>query len=236
MYDNECLSEEFQKIIKLVRFISQEHIVFTKEFLARQQHTPSLKNKQLRNFLSEDSKNNKNIEIDINFLKYILKYTEELEEFYTTKLLNRLTEENISFNHIRGKNKDSIISKVFHYRFGKNEKGQIATNKCLNDLLGFRIYIDEIKNYDSFTENLKTIIGTKDKINNRLKFNNSCKGNYKAVHIYFKGIDNKYFPWELQIWEKHQEKDNLDSHKNHKLGYLEWKEFASDDIIKIVER
>lgn len=235
MYRNKSVNEDLQRIMSLVEFISQEHIMFTHRFLDAQEQTPSLKTKRLRHFLQGSTEDN-NIEIEIEFLSYILNYLDDLGEFYTFELLMRILEEDIPYDHIREKNKDSIISKIFHYRFGKTESGQLSTNKCLNDLLGFRIYIDTINDYSSFTEELRQIIGTKDKRNNRLKFHNSCKGDYKAVHIYFNGIDNKYFPWELQIWDRHYAENNLHSHKNHKLGYLEWKNFAADDIIEIIER
>ncbi|MFD2830232.1 hypothetical protein [Corticicoccus populi] len=235
MSHKRLVNKDYSKIIKLVEFISSEHILFTKKFFQSQNNTPSLKNKQIRHFLHGSMEDN-NVEIKIDFLSYILEYIDEISEYYTFELLMKLLEQNISIEHIREKNKDSIVSKIFHYRFGKDEVGRLATNKCLNDLLGFRIYIDEITDYEILKDDLMRIIGTKDSNNNRLKYYNACKNEYNAVHIYFDGINNSYFPWELQIWGENHIQTNLDSHKEHKLGYLEWKNFATDDIIEIVER
>ena len=39
---------------------------------------------------------------------------------------------------------------------------------------------------------------------------------YVGLHIYFKNGNNKFFPWELQIWSVNNLKSNEISHKNHK--------------------
>lgn len=49
----------------------------------------------------------------------------------------------------------------------------------------------------------------------------SSKGEYKATHIYFK-LDNYSFPWELQVWNRHDENSNLISHKKYKQEYTLW--------------
>lgn len=47
------------------------------------------------------------------------------------------------------------------------------------------------------------------------------EGNYKAIHVYF-NKDNYAFPWELQIWNKQDEENNLESHKKYKQDYIKW--------------
>lgn len=51
----------------------------------------------------------------------------------------------------------------------------------------------------------------------------SSKGDYKAVHIYFKE-SNQAFPWELQIWNKCDVERNFASHKEYKQAYTIWEE------------
>lgn len=227
--------KDYKKIMDMVSFISREHIIFSKSFLDIQNNPYNLKSKQLRHFMMGNTEEG-TVDIQIEFLQYILHYLDSLSDYITYELLLKLVEEKVDYDHIREKNKDSIISKLFHYRYSKQEEGSTATNKCLNDLMGFRIYIDHIEDYDIFSDEIKSTIGTKDENENRFKTYNACKHEYKALHIYFNGAGNKYFPWELQIWDKKCAATNLKSHKEHKLGYLEWKSYAPDDIIEILER
>lgn len=227
--------EEQRKIMDMVYFISREHITFSNNFLGLQNSAYNLKSKQLRHFMMGNAEEG-TVDVQIEFLQYILYYLDFLSDYITYELLIKLVEEEIDYDHIREKNKESIVSKLFHYRYFKQEKGSSATNKCLNDLMGFRIYIDHIEDYDVFSDEMKSLIGTKDENGNRLKTYNASKNDYKALHIYFNGLDNKYFPWELQVWDKKCADTNLKSHKEHKLGYLEWKSYAPDDIIEILER
>jgi len=56
----------------------------------------------------------------------------------------------------------------------------------------------------------------------KLKCINSDKGEYKAIHIYFGNDNNTNFQWELQLWDKMHEKDNLLSHAKYKQEYTKW--------------
>lgn len=118
----------------------------------------------------------------------------------------------------RGKQFDSIMDKLKFYRVGKQEKGAFNLNKCLNDLFGIRIVIEDFdhncKNFYQLCEELKT--------NNRIRVMDSSKHDYKATHIYFHGESNQYFPWELQIWNSNDCKSNDISHGVHKRAYTEW--------------
>ena len=54
-----------------------------------------------------------------------------------------------------------------------------------------------------------------------LKVIDSSKGEYKATHIYFR--DGNYnFQWELQIWNKCDELNNIESHRKYKQEYVKW--------------
>ena len=54
-----------------------------------------------------------------------------------------------------------------------------------------------------------------------MKCIDSSKKAYKATHIYFKQ-DNWNFQWELQIWNKENEINNINSHEKYKQGYVKW--------------
>ncbi len=67
-------------------------------------------------------------------------------------------------------------------------------------------------------ENIMKLV--KEKYNN-IKCISSIRGEYKAIHLYFKE-DNFSFPWELQIWNKCDESANILSHAKYKQQYVEW--------------
>lgn len=41
-------------------------------------------------------------------------------------------------------------------------------------------------------------------------------GGYVGLHLYFKNKNNRFFPWELQVWSIDQAELNEQSHKEHK--------------------
>ena len=122
---------------------------------------------------------------------------------------------------LRVKQTESIVNKIKYYQVGKEEQGKIALNKCLNDLLGFRIYI---KGFQHDCEYFDQLCG-KLKDDYKIKKMDASKGHYKATHVYFYGESNKYFPWELQIWHPDDFESNDESHTQHKQEYVNW---ASD--------
>ena len=113
----------------------------------------------------------------------------------------------------RIKQLNSIEYKIERYQKG-DLAGGMPINKCLNDLFGVRIIIDEI--YDD--KELREYLAERYP---KLKVIDSSKDRYKATHLYFYN-DNYSFPWELQIWKKVDESGNLLSHKKYKQGYTIW--------------
>ncbi len=115
--------------------------------------------------------------------------------------------------NIRAKAKNSIEYKIENY-IKNHENGEIPINKCFNDLFGIRmICSDEM-------ENKKIIQLITNKYKN-LKCIDSSKKDYKATHIYFKK-DNFSFQWELQVWNKVDEINNIKSHEKYKQDYVRW--------------
>lgn len=114
----------------------------------------------------------------------------------------------------RLKTVNSIKDKITKYNNLKEEKGGVPICNCLNDIFGVRI----IQNENINLEQVREIF---EKTNIKLKFVNSSKGLYKATHLYFKNT-NFDFPWELQIWRKEDEDNNIISHAKYKQDYIDW--------------
>ncbi len=117
----------------------------------------------------------------------------------------------------RVKAQNSIEFKINNYMTAKHEYGEVAINKCFNDLYGIRIIFEDNVEYND----IKNFIDVKYK--GKLKCYDASKGDYVATHIYFKK-DNYSFQWELQIWDKSHYKSNIISHEQYKQGYTKWEE------------
>ncbi|MBQ2407498.1 MAG: hypothetical protein II312_12700 [Lachnospiraceae bacterium] len=113
----------------------------------------------------------------------------------------------------RVKAQNSIEFKLDNY-VTNHEYGKIPLKKCMNDLLGIRIIIDDIFTYDDIKEFM-------DKNFPTYKCIDSSKLSYVATHLYFEN-GNTFFPWELQIWMKKDERNNFASHKEYKQDYTKW--------------
>ena len=149
-----------------------------------------------------------------DILNKIIEYRALLNEetISSTFEINMLKYQNSSVT-TRVKAQNSIEYKIENY-YTNHENGKIPLKKCLNDLFGIRIVIDGKFGYDDIV----------DFLSNRFpgyKCIDSSKNGYNATHIYFeKG--NEYFPWELQVWQKADEKNNYASHRRYKQEYTSW--------------
>ena len=174
-------------------------------------------------------KNNPNNRINLKkkFVKDIIPGSNILETIYgyrsflSEKILelNSLFKEYIVCDSIiltRLKTLNSINDKIGKYTNKKSEQGNIPINKCLNDIFGVRIILKMDINFDQIKNFTQNYVGN-------IKCIDSSKGIYKATHIYFRKT-NYDFPWELQIWRKEDENNNINSHKIYKQEYIEWVE------------
>lgn len=113
----------------------------------------------------------------------------------------------------RVKTQNSIEYKIDNY-IKNHLRGEIPLRKCFNDLMGIRIIIDVGFEHKDVCDFMK-------KYYKNYKCINSSKNEYIATHIYFeKG--NLYFPWELQVWQKNDEENNIKSHSLYKQRYTKW--------------
>lgn len=151
---------------------------------------------------------------DVNIINYIYSYAEFLNNI--KDLSFDIQDLNLSSKVTsRIKQTNSIQEKLKRYMTDKHQYGEVQLKKCLNDILGFRIVLNE---FDSHEDVINILSERFEKI----KVVNADKEDYVAVHAYFMTGDNKNFQWELQIWNKKDEMTNLLSHHKYKQDYISW--------------
>lgn len=193
-----------EELDKLIDFIQTEYIDFTTKWEQSNYYSKI----NLKNTVVCDILENKVL------LDAIINYREFINENNIQLVLDfkQFTTEKSKVN-IRTKAKNSIEYKIKNY-MENHENGKVPINKCFNDLFGIRIIVKDGLTYNEI-ENLIT-----NKYSN-LKCINSSKKDYKATHIYFKK-NNFSFQWELQIWNKIDEINNIQSHERYKQDYVRW--------------
>ena len=193
-----------EELDKLINFIQTEYVQLTIKWEQSDYYNKiNLKNKQVCDLLE-----NKLI------LDTIVNYREFINQNNIQLLMDfkRFNTENATVN-IRTKAKNSIEFKIENY-IKNHENGKVPINKCFNDLFGIRIICSEELLFDQVLK----LINTKY---DNLKCIDSAKDDYKATHIYFKK-DNYAFQWELQVWNKLDEVNNIISHEKYKQDYVRW--------------
>ena len=193
-----------EELDKLINFIQSEYIQLTNKWEQSDFYTKiNLKSNQVCDLLE-----NKLI------LDTIVNYREFINQNNIQLLMDfkKFNSENATVN-IRTKAKNSIEFKIENY-IKNHENGKVPISKCFNDLFGIRIICSEELSFDEVLE----LINTKY---NNLKCIDSTKNDYKATHIYFKK-DNYAFQWELQVWNKIDEVNNIISHEKYKQDYVRW--------------
>lgn len=193
-----------EELEKLIKFIQTEYIQFNKKWQNSDYYTKI----NLKNNLISDLTENEEI------LNVIFSYREFINENNIKLLMDfkQFNTENAKVN-IRAKAKNSIEYKIKNY-IENHEDGKIPINKCLNDLFGIRIICTEKIDKEQIAKLIKF------KFKN-LKCIDSSKQDYKATHIYFRQ-GNFNFQWELQIWNKEDEINNINSHEKYKQDYIKW--------------
>lgn len=200
-----------QKIVEAAKLINQFHAHISKEWLATVKAPINLKSKQIRHVFNDELK------LEQSFMQYVDYYCDFLSEQVTfddtyTFLLNNFPMRS------RIKEPNSRIPKLYHYLLNKGEDGKVNLNKCLNDLMGFRILVENFDHTTNTEQRLKELLVEAKGI----KVHNSSKDNYEATHIYFHNGNNRYFPWEFQIWCINDQETNILSHKKYKQSYTTW--------------
>ena len=160
---------------------------------------------------------------DNELLDIIYEYRNYVLNLYNG-LLNGIASLNLNNKvEVRVKAYSSVQDKVNRYNEEKkHEYGKIPINKCINDILGFRIIFNKDIDF------IKTI----DYINNKytdLKCINSSKNGYIAIHVYFTKNDNYKFRWELQLWNSKDVENNKECHERYKQEYTKFENENEED-------
>ena len=133
-------------------------------------------------------------------------------DFNPSLLFSNLNLKSKIFSRIKTIN--SIQYKIENY-YKNHLQGKIPINKCLNDIVGVRIILEEDITLFQIFEWLKQEFP-------ELKVIPAYRNEYKAIHVYF-GKGNSYlFQWELQIWLQKDSYTNLTSHQTYKQEYIKW--------------
>ena len=200
-------------LFQLIKDIEQNYLKFSETFYESNSNIYIEKIKNLKTYtVSNAMKSN----YFMNFL--IPEYHKSLEiQNVNAQFVVNYCKKEYKF-HCRIKLMDSIINKLKHYKYIEQQKGSLYISKSLNDMWGARIILKDINN------NIDEI----HKIFDNLKSNDSLfkyvfrsKKGYRAIHCYFQS-NNKYFPWELQIWDLDDEANNIRLHNEHEIDKLKY--------------
>ena len=193
-----------KELENLIKFIQTEYVEFNEKWQKSNYYMKlNLKSNQVCDILENK-----------DMLNNILNYREFINENNIQLLMDfKQFNSEISKVNIRAKTKNSIEFKIKNYN-DNHENGKVPINKCFNDLFGIRIICEEKLTNKQVSE----LIENKFK---SLKCIDSSKKDYRATHIYFKQ-DNFNFQWELQVWNKEDEINNINSHEKYKQDYVKW--------------
>ncbi|WP_162287782.1 hypothetical protein [Indiicoccus explosivorum] len=210
---------DFKPLVELIIHTNTLHHKHSRQWLNDLQDVYNLKRSQVKNIClsSTDSEEDNKVTLDTHFLQYMNSYCEGLIPVLYEPAYDFF---GLDFDiSIRIKDPDSRVAKLMHYMKDKEEKGAMSIKKCLNDLFGLRVWIDGFDHSEAAIDHIKNLVQIEP-----FRIYNASKGEYKATHAYFSNGNNKYFPWELQIWNPEDTQSNICSHSIHKQGYTKWVE------------
>ncbi|MEA3229148.1 MAG: GTP pyrophosphokinase [Campylobacterota bacterium] len=140
---------------------------------------------------------------------HIYKYRLTLHE----SINDYLMEADIEIRYFyRVKTRESIDDKIKRFA---NREDQYPVNNWLNDIFGARIVLS--------TKEIASIIDLLDEWQDEFGLKNwyfRQKEGYRGLHIYFKNRSNFYFPWELQIWDEKDLRNNIQNHEKFKRNFI----------------
>lgn len=204
-----------EELDKTISFIYNKFTLINNQW-KRQKNYDELNMK--KNKVKDILTNNKISSIIYNYHSYLFSlYNEFLAESEHLTLNNNL--------ELRLKNYNSLQDKVNRYcLYEKHEYGEIPINKCINDILGFRLIFNQEVDFKM----IRKYIHNKYK---DLVCIDSSKDGYIATHIYFTKFDNYNFRWELQLWNKKDEKNNKECHEKYKQEYTTYETEIEEDEV-----
>lgn len=132
---------EIEKIVQLLNNIGEYHKTFSNNFY-KNKDIINLKKTTIDKILKETSYNGLFMDLIDEYIKLISK------EILVSEIRSNSSKFTIRF---RGKNRESVLNKLYYYRFDRDEF-QIPIQKCLNDIMGFRIILESNLSYDELLE------------------------------------------------------------------------------------
>lgn len=153
-------------------------------------------------------------------------------EHYITfnKIISRFVSNSLRIEK-RVKSTDTIAEKIERYSKDERHNGKVSINKCLNDLMGYRLIVNYDDSLEDFKDDLDFLLKESALHHHELKpkLRITLNGNehvYKAVHLNF-WKNNFSFPWEIQFWKMKDELENKKSHSLYKQGHLNTRNYVS---------
>ncbi len=136
---------EIEKIVQLINNIGEYHKTFSNNFYKNNDSNINLKKTTIDKILKETSYNGLFMDLIDEYIKLISK------EILVSEIRSNSSKFTIRF---RGKNRESVLNKLYYYRFDRDEF-QIPIQKCLNDIMGFRIILESNLSYDELLEKIE---------------------------------------------------------------------------------
>lgn len=200
-----------EDLVKLINYIDDKYEELSNNWAASEFYIKMNMRMLVKDFI-----------LDSKYLNYVFKYRSFINSF-AVDIANDLNNLNLS-NLVKSRVKvlNSIQYKIENYN-ENHENGNVPLNKCLNDLFGIRM----ISNIDLDFEEIKRVIESKFP---KLRCIIAERGDYYALHIYFKRGNRYRFRWELQVWNKSDEIVNDNSHAKYKQGYTKWENEVKEDL------
>lgn len=142
--------------------------------------------------------------------EHILSYRLNLHESINDYLY-RASVEDIHYFY-RVKTTESILDKI--ERFKQRSDGY-PVNSILNDIFGARIIADS----NTISQVMENLEAWKEKYGLKNWYLRD-KDEYIGIYIYFKNGSDFSYPWELQVWDKKDAEQNIQSHRKHKREFV----------------
>ena len=149
-------------------------------------------------------------DIDLDIYNYIFEYRNFLS--LRSPYINDVLGKNL-VGRTRVKETLSIKQKIKKYKANKLN-GSVIVHKCLNDIFGARILVDNDFKFSTISDSLY-----KHKFEGLRVHDSSNKEGYKGLHVYV-GAACGHFRWELQIWHECDYNKNIELHEQYKRGYI----------------
>lgn len=157
---------KYEDIVRIISEINELHYSFSIQL-------SNLLSFNLKNTISSVVANNS---IDSDFQELVNSYKKELNS-----IVGGISDIQNKFVGIRYRIKqaESISEKLLYYMTDVHEFGKVPLNKCLNDLLGFRILVIDL-------ESVYATLKHDDRVTSITKMYLRTDGGYSGIHLYFK--------------------------------------------------